>query len=156
MSVSRKLSPYLNAWTVSAIVLFVIDRTAKHLARSGMHYRGNHVVEFYLFNNNGIAFSLPMSPKIFWPIALIVFAALVALFVRAIRVAPALVGVYLMVLLGALSNLIDRHYGAATVDYLILFSRSAINLADVMIVVALAKLCFGRPAKPVASQGSAA
>ena len=40
----------------------------------------------------------------------------------------------LMILIGALGNLYDRIVYGFTVDYIILFERSAINLSDIVIV----------------------
>ena len=52
-------------------------------------------------------------------------------------------GIFFLILLGAFSNLIDRAFYGATIDYLIFFNRSAVNLADGMIIAGLLGLIFG-------------
>jgi lipoprotein signal peptidase len=91
-------------------------------------------VEFALFRNDGIAFSLPVPDIAFWPLALPVLAALIALW-RTLRTKDA-VGAALVVtvILGALSNIFDKALTGAVTDYLIFFGRSAVNIADGMIV----------------------
>lgn len=115
---------------------FVLDRSLKAAALGLDESMGiRDLAEFTLFRNPGIAFSLPLPNAIFWPAALATLGALLFFFIRQhrrhdTRLTPLLA----VVILGALSNLTDRYLTGATIDYLLFFGRSAVNLADAMIV----------------------
>ena len=87
------------------------------------------------FANTGLAFSLPVSPSIVLPITGVLILLFTVLLFQtrtfALRIA------LLSAILGALSNFIDRTLLGYTTDYAILFSRSAINIADILIVTGI-------------------
>lgn len=93
----------------------------------------SHFFSIAYFANPGIAFSIPL-PQTF---TLVITGSLIflfaALFIRTQenRVKIALASA----LLGASSNFFDRLMTGYTTDYFIFFSRSAINIADILIVV---------------------
>jgi lipoprotein signal peptidase len=140
-----KKYPLLRSpWFVLGIVLFGIDRSCKYWSMLGHSYLRGKPVAFWYFRNTGIAFSLPLSPVIFWPLAAVIFLLLAYLLIKSLRGNNAKAGLYLFVMLGALSNLIDRLLTGATTDYLIFFNRSAVNVADGMIILGLLLLTFGK------------
>lgn len=117
-----------------AALLFIADRGLK-TAALGMPSRASiGPLDFNLFRNQGIAFSLPLPDLIFWPAALAIYGALAIMLMRAWRKKPVAFGAYGFIVFGATSNLWDRAWHGATIDYLIFFQRSAVNLADAMIV----------------------
>ena len=126
-----------KSWLVTSlsVVLFVSDRIFKHIALTlPGDFLSSSIAAFALFKNTGIAFSIPVAAWLFWPTALLVFLVLSLMFAQAFgkdRYRAAVLG---CILLGALSNLIDRAFYGATIDYLIFFNRSAVNIADAMIV----------------------
>ena len=92
-------------------------------------------IKFVLFLNRGIVFSLPVPSLIYLPVAVIVLLLFIGGLADAIRKqSPTIFGLALVVA-GAISNLIDRFAHQATVDYLLFFERSAVNLADGMILL---------------------
>ena len=122
---------------------FVIDRILKQAALGLTGSLGwSGLAEFTLFRNTGIAFSLPLPTAVFWPLAVGVLAVIAWFFVRSLtgRRDPVLASMLSLVILGAVSNMIDRGFYGATIDYLLFFGISAINLADVMIVGGVAGL----------------
>ncbi|MFA6604338.1 MAG: signal peptidase II [Patescibacteria group bacterium] len=130
----------------AAVGLFLADRALKRLViELTGHPYGGRLVSFELFLNRGIAFSLPLPAAIFWPLAALAFTVLVGMSfliwrdLRYRRLLPLLI----IILLGAVSNLWDRLVVGATVDYLIFFRLSAINLADIMIIGGLLFLLLG-------------
>ncbi|MBI4457848.1 signal peptidase II [Candidatus Uhrbacteria bacterium] len=136
-------SARLTSWTRAlgpAAVLLALDRGFKALALALPIRASTGPIDFNLFRNQGIAFSLPLPDVVFWPLALIIFAALLVLFARESRRRSPAFAAYAVVIFGAASNLLDRALYGATVDYLIFFRHSAVNLADAMIVVGLALL----------------
>ena len=126
---------------IAAVVLFFVDRFLKYAALTTSPRPVNGPIAFALFRNTGIAFSIPVQQAIFWPIAWIVLILLIVMLYRA-AAKKDLIGIALVIFLlcGALSNLLDRAFYGATIDYLIFFRRSAVNLADGMIVAGVVAL----------------
>lgn len=133
---ARKHGPAIT-WIAISLVAVIADRFLKALALQ-KKVGDFGPVDFRLFKNEGVAFSLPMHPTIFWAVALPIFLVLVWLGVRAWRNREFLrAGMYACIVLGAASNLTDRALYGWTTDYLIFFNRSAVNIADGMIVIGL-------------------
>ena len=124
---------------------FALDRILKHVALSGGRAEGiPGVVSFYLFRNTGIAFSLPFSGPIIWLLSVAILAGVCLLAVRDFRKRDfARAEAYCLFVIGACSNLFDRIAYGFTTDYLIFFSRSAVNIADGMIVAGALWLVAG-------------
>lgn len=141
-------------WYAAAVLAFAADRILKETAITRGVEPDPGPIAFTLFRNTGIAFSLPLSSAIFWPAAGAIFATLAWLFVRSFAKDKLRAGMLAMIILGAASNLMDRYLYGSTTDYLLFFGRSAINLADVMIVAGLAAL-FGHAAKQGRPSGHA-
>lgn len=123
-------------WAGAFVGLFLLDRLLKHLALAGHEtdiIAG--AVRFDLFKNTGIAFSLPFSGPLVWVLSVAILAAVSLMAAREFRAKRfALAGAFGLFVFGACSNLFDRVTYGFTVDYLILFGRSAVNVADGMIV----------------------
>jgi|SRR5688572_15782774 len=134
-------------WYAAAVLCFVLDRFLKEVAVIRGVDETPGIVSFSLFRNHGIAFSLPLRSDLYWPAAIIIFVLLVAFFIRSLSRDRVRAGILFMVILGAVSNLTDRYLYAATTDYLIFFGRSAVNLADAMIVSGLIALYLYDPKK---------
>ena len=114
---------------------FVLDRIFKMLVLSAGPLGWPGVAEFTLFRNRGIAFSLPLPDAVFWPLALAILGLLIWGLFR-VRRDPrrALPPLFALIILGAVSNLLDRLAFGATIDYFLFFNLSAVNVADGMIV----------------------
>jgi lipoprotein signal peptidase len=133
---------------LAAIGLLTLDRGFKFIAREGTSWLpwGGGVFRFDLFLNRGVAFSIPFHGPVVWLLSLIVLSVMGAVFYtdyvhrRHDRLAASS-----FFILGALSNLFDRVAFGSTVDYLIFFSRSAVNLADAMIIVGAVWLLRSKP-----------
>ncbi len=143
----------VRPWLVylAAGLIFSSDRWLKGVAW-GYGEPAGHPVEFALFLNKGIAFSLPLPPALFWPLAVVAAAAVFWFgFGPASRRSRLTRPLAVAVLLGGLSNLIDRWMLGATIDYLIFFRVSAVNLADLLIIVGLiGMIALNRPHSPAA------
>ena len=133
-----------RVWIVACLGIFLLDRILKRVALSGTEIRFvPDVLVFDLFKNPGIAFSLPFSGPLVWVASVGILAAvslMAAKEFRAKRFDAA--GAFGLFVFGACSNLFDRVVYGFTVDYLIFFSRSAVNLADGMIVAGALWLLF--------------
>lgn len=124
---------------LTAVVFFSVDRYLKALAIAGLTM-GAAPLEFDLFKNKGIAFSIPMHDAIFWPLAVLILTALTVLFFRFKKKDDVSASLLFLIIIGSISNIIDRMLIDATIDYMILFDRSAINIADVMILAGVIAL----------------
>jgi len=115
---------------------FIFDRILKHLAITNQDftaYISKPWLGWEYFANPGIAFGIPLpwfTSLIYTPIILL--GVLWYAIKKMIRSTSSVLGVILIVL-GAISNLIDRVLFHITIDYLRILT-SIINLADVMIV----------------------
>lgn len=129
--------------------IFLLDRLLKMTALAGSSFSlaGDSIV-FRLFKNDGIAFSLPASGPIVWVISLGIIAVMGWLAYRDARAGrTAHIPAHLSFMLGAASNLYDRVAHGFTVDYLIFFGRSAVNIADGMILAGVLLLLLQDRAK---------
>lgn len=135
----------MRRWALLACLVLVADQLMKFFAVQRLPSDGGRlrsIVDFALHKNYGIAFDLPIPSWIVIPFTLlIIVGAAVALyrFQRDTRITSALV----FIILGGIGNLIDRVAYAFTVDYIILFGRSAINLSDLMILGGVIALIVG-------------
>lgn len=84
--------------------------------------------------NYGIAFDLPLKLPLILIISFLLGAALLHLAWEHGRQYPATATAALLVVIGGIGNVIDRVVYGFTVDYLLFFGRSAINLSDLVIL----------------------
>jgi len=128
------IQPYKNPRLIiwAAVSLFALDRWLKYLAVERAPACAGPV-SFSLYLNHGLAFSLLLAPVVFWFSMIIGVIALTWAIVRHVRLYRRWPLALIVVALGALSNLLDRLFGGAVIDYLLFFCWSAINFADVMI-----------------------
>lgn len=128
-------------------MFFVADRLLKNNAlKLGFnHFEqiiGN-ILTFRLAFNENIAFSLPFSGL--WLnilISLVVFALFLIIIYSKIKRSLELEKIFFLslILLGAVSNLLDRFFYGAVVDYFDLKYFTIFNLADVMITTGVLAL----------------
>ncbi|MFC1638653.1 signal peptidase II [Patescibacteria group bacterium] len=127
-----------------AAVFFVLDVLLKRWVMTDGPAFGPDWLRFEAFLNEGIVFSLPVPAWLHLPIAVAVLLLFVAALVAALAKRHPTATALLFVVLGAVSNMVDRFTYLGTVDYLIFFGRSAVNLADVMIVAGVLLLIFAK------------
>jgi lipoprotein signal peptidase len=135
---------------VGALALLALDRYAKWYATAALPPAGVTVlpgVRFFFFNNPGLAFSLSVS-GVARTVSLLAFIllAIVAL-VSLIRDArhlskPRTLLAVALIAFGGGSNIFDRLTTTGVTDYLLFFNRSAVNLADGMILAGILLLIF--------------
>lgn len=119
--------------------VFLFDLIAKFFAVQRLPEDGGRLrfpIDFALHKNYGVAFDLPVPLWVVIPLTLIVLTLLIREARREKENTTKLFA-YALIAFGAIGNLIDRVAYGFTVDYLILFAKSAINLSDVMIVVGI-------------------
>lgn len=124
----------------SVIFLFVLDQYIKKWALQKLYHTNIEIIEnwFYLelYKNENIAFSLPLPQNILMPMIIVVIGVLLAYYVYSAqkRFGAQEYGL-LLIIGGALGNLIDRLNYGAVIDYINFTFWPVFNLADAMISV---------------------
>ncbi len=148
---------YAGFWLLVSIVILAVDRVLKQAVNEpGFTPRSllPGIVNFKLFKNPGIAFSISLSGPLVWTVSLLILGWSVLTAWRdwrrkSVARFPALS----LFAIGAASNLYDRIAYGYTVDYLIFFERSAVNLADGMILAGVLLLLFAGPERNEVAKG---
>ncbi len=109
-------------------------------------------IEFVIHKNYGIAFDIPFRLWIIIVISLIIGYVLLDIAWKNLRTKPNISFSAMMIVLGALGNLYDRITYGFTVDYILLFKHSAINLSDIMIVLGVVFLLMSSRKKKFTDQ----
>lgn len=132
-------------------MFFVGDRILKNLALKQGLFTSKSLIggllKFKLFFNTKIAFSLPVSgPGLNILIIIIVFSLALLIIYAKIRKSLDQTSILLLtiILFGAISNLLDRIFYGAVIDYFDLKYFTIFNLADIMISVSIFTffICF--------------
>ena len=123
------------------LVLVVIDQLCKWLAITQIPDEGffiwNKYVGLELFENEGIAFGIPMPKVIFYVAVFLILYFLLQKFTKELKQQNFLILLSLtFILAGAISNLIDRIFKGAVIDYIHIYT-SVFNLADIYIIAGI-------------------
>ena len=137
---------------LAAISLFIIDIFLKRifLALPGREYFVlGDFLKLKLATNSGIAFGLPIDQRLFLFLYVLIFLILAYWLVKEYRKKNLImISALTLVILGALSNLLDRFFFGAVIDYLDLKYYSVFNLADVMITFGVIMIIVSGFKKP--------
>lgn len=110
-------------------------------------------LDFALHKNPGITFDIAVPLSLLIPFTAVIISFLIAFSWKNRRHNTSASLAALIVTFGATGNLIDRAINGFTTDYIILFGRSAINLADVLIITgAVFLLYYTRHNTPVTGE----
>ncbi len=142
---TKKKATYLF---IVSFFLLIVDRALKMFAmRDNIRVLIENRLHIRLFENDRIAFSLPVS----WGPFLSGIAIMIMIFVliKAYRTYREYYYVdavlWLMIFLGAASNIYDRLVHGFVIDYIHLLPASYFNIADVFIGVGIIALMFMKP-----------
>ncbi len=123
---------------LSAALIVVLDECAKLRALSSAPLietvANPGIFTIAVHKNWGIAFNIPFKLPLIILVSLILGGILMRVAYTQWKKAPFLALFSILILIGASGNLFDRLVYGFTVDYLILFGRSAINLSDLVIL----------------------
>lgn len=126
---------------ISAVVIFILDRLVKYWAMNRLPEEGIFIFEKFggvglqFSKNPGIAFGIPLPQVLVYLLFIFCFLALMYLIIQSYKKKNQVLFLTLsIILLGALSNLIDRMVYGYVVDYINILIWPVFNIADVMIV----------------------
>lgn len=100
------------------------------------------IIALAIHKNWGIAFDIPFKMPFILIVSSIIGIALLWVAHKNVREKPVVAFSAVMIVLGALGNMYDRVAYGFTVDYIILFGRSAINVSDIVIVAGVVSLLY--------------
>ncbi|TAL50864.1 hypothetical protein EPN81_01465 [Patescibacteria group bacterium] len=125
-------------------LLVLLDEWLKYIGLQRLPQEGSLVdpgiIAFAIHKNLGVAFDIPFRLEFIILVSILIGLGLIHIAYKNLRTHPDITLSTGIIILGALGNLYDRVVYGFTVDYIILFSRSAINLSDVVIVVGVVML----------------
>jgi signal peptidase II len=133
--INKKTAVYIYL----AVLLLLIDRLLKTFIWFNQDFEYKIIGEYFKISfalNPYIAFSLPLSGYILVLIIILILILLILTFLKLYKTADYhSAGLFLLVFIGASSNLFDRLKYSAVIDYFDLKYFTVFNLADSMIVV---------------------
>lgn len=140
---SRYKINFTNIAIISVIaIFFILDRFLKNLALKlavGESYNLiGDILSFSFAKNPYIAFSLPINPNIINILVVVIIASLtITIFFLIYKQKGFNLSIIILtlILLGAISNMLDRWQYAYVIDYLSIKNISVFNLADAMIFI---------------------
>ena len=92
-------------------------------------------LNFAIHKNFGLAFDIPFRHELILLISLVIGFFLLQIVWKNVTRHPDIAFSSILILIGALGNVYDRIVYGFTVDYIIFFGRTALNLSDLMIVL---------------------
>ncbi len=136
---------------ILSVAIAAMDAILKGLAIKYLPENGEVLsspIDLALHKNPGIAFDIPipLSPVVVF--TLLVCIILIRYAWNAWPKEVRMSAFSVMIIAGALNNMIDRIMHGFTTDYIILFERSAINLADILILLGTLALLWYSRTKP--------
>lgn len=124
---------FMSAATVVALFDAVFKFYA--IARLPEIGRVSFPIDFILHKNPGIAFDIPIPLSIVVIFTLFVLIAIMYLFKKWWNLHPKRSMAAYIIAIGAAGNMVDRIINGFTTDYILIFSRSVINLSDILIII---------------------
>lgn len=135
----------MRLWSILApvigVIIFLLDRLTKVYFFQHPELSITVIPDWLwlqLFVNNDMALSLPLYPLLYYTLTTAVILILIARLVHA--TAQALTAEYIFIIIilsGAISNLLDRFVYGGVIDFIQLRFGSIFNIADAAIVVAI-------------------
>ncbi len=121
----------------------IVDAIIKIFANKWLPDSGSYwFIDFFLYKNKGIAFSINIPMFIIVAISIILILILIFFTIKKYWTESQKAVGAIAITLGAINNLIDRLIHGYTTDYIIFFQKSAINLSDILIVFGVLMILY--------------
>ncbi len=132
-----KIFSKIKYLSLTLLVFFIIDRTTKYLASYKLSGKGVYLFEYFklqLQTNTGIAFGLNLPKIIIISLTIIIILFLFYYFLENIKKNKYSNTFFIgLIIIGALSNLIDRIVYQGVIDFIQISIWPNFNLADTYI-----------------------
>ncbi|HKL16756.1 MAG TPA: signal peptidase II, partial [Patescibacteria group bacterium] len=120
-----------------SFLLFILDRIIKIIAKSGETFE-TIFVDFKYTPNPYIAFSIPISGfLLYFLIGLGIFFIISSLIIEVRQKEWLGFLGFNLILIGAISNLLDRIFTGSVTDYFVFLGISVLNLSDIFIFIGI-------------------
>ena len=131
----------MKYFSILLLILFIIDRISKYLALNKLPGRGVYLfkyLQFQLQNNFGIAFGILLPSTLIIILISLIIISLFYYFLKNIKKENYL-NIFLLglVIIGSLSNLIDRIIHKSVIDFIQIGLWPTFNLADAFISIGI-------------------
>lgn len=147
----RGIKSKVGAIAALAFTVMALDEVIKILALKKLPTEGSfelgRIIDFAIHKNYGVAFNLPLPHTLVITLTVVLIGLFVFILIRSINQRPDLAAASAIIVAGAIGNLIDRLVFGYAIDYIILFTRSAINLSDILILIGVLLMIFTSRAK---------
>lgn len=131
-------------YLIPIAALVILDEWLKFTGLQRFPEEGNFVdpgvITFAIHKNWGLAFDIPFRLEFIILVSIVIGLGLFRIAYKNLTAHPDITFATGIIVLGALGNLYDRIVYGFTVDYIIVFSRSAINMSDIIIVAGVITL----------------
>lgn len=120
----------------SGVFCIAVDQILKQIARGSADrplYLIPQLVGWEYFENKGIAFGIPLPQIIVIPLSLLIIIAGIHYLSKTTYTQHKAIGA-MLVIAGAISNVIDRFIYGFTIDYIRIVT-SILNVADILIII---------------------
>lgn len=149
--------PFAVAVGAIAVAVALLDGVLKYIAIT--RFPGDDGVlttpiALALHKNPGIVFDISIPRVVILPLTVAICAFLLIHAKKQWRTAPKRSIALIIIIVGAIGNGIDRLVNGFTTDYLIFFTRSAINLSDILIITGVFCYLYYSRNKPSEDTGS--
>lgn len=142
----KKDTKNLIVMNLGIFFLFLIDRFSKWLALNFLEGKEHVLFNFFrleLYLNKGIAFSVPFYLPLLYLINGLIVLTLVLFLIKSYQKRNSIaVTALALIIAGAISNILDRIFQEAVIDFINLKVLPIFNLADVMIIAGVSILVF--------------
>ncbi|MFA6307269.1 MAG: signal peptidase II [Patescibacteria group bacterium] len=131
----------MSKYFVSVLILFILDRFTKiyALKNPSSEFWGGF---FDLHINQAIAFSLPMTYLVLYPIIILILLVLFWFWKRDWQKKNILIWPWGLVIIGAVSNLLDRIQYGGVIDFINIKYFTIFNLSDIYISIGVVWLLW--------------
>lgn len=121
---------------ISLFFLFVVDRLTKlYFLQNPPQNLGGGFFDLHI--NENIAFSLPLTVFILYPLIFGILVILIFLAFKAYKAKSILVWPWSIMIMGALSNILDRFRYGGVIDFISVPYFTVFNLSDVYIFLSV-------------------
>lgn len=125
----------------SCLILFIIDRITKYISLNTLSERRVYFFDFIGLEhqlNNGIAFSIKIPLFIILSTTFLIIFFLIYNVLQKIQCREhSKVFLFLLIIIGAMSNLIDRFLYGGVIDFIKIWIFPVFNLADAYITISI-------------------
>lgn len=128
----------MKKYFFSILLLFIIDRFTKiyilnlPVGRQEIPHLGGF---FDLHINQDIAFSLPMTYLVLYPIIILILVLLIWFWQKDFKKKSILIWPWALIIIGAISNLMDRIQYGGVIDFINVPYFTVLNLSDIYISI---------------------